>query len=241
MAGELNIGLKSAVKNPDRTFNVRTQNKDFSTESFTSRDANLFEQQFNVLLNDLDSRHLSELFAQRSREIANAAALAKQELDEPLFGGINANDNEIAFDILRPGHVRADPSNGDIQNDWYFEPSSSGWNDWIGDGSTNNYTVDEDQIVLVLGFMDQDPTTEISGINVESFGRNVDMIPKDLNHARTYDNDNEVLIQALPTLIGTDRDDIHIRLRHDKVMESQPRLLGITFGIGNYMNMEDFS
>lgn len=239
-ARNLTVDLANAARSPSSTFAIRTQNRDFSTEPLTDDEAGLFETQFNTLINDFDSQLLSQLFQERSQDIADVAALSKNLFDEKMFGGINADDNEVGFDVLRPGHIRADPSSGSAENDWYFEPGSTGWNDWIGDGSSNNYTVSEDQVILVLGFMDQDKSTEVSGFNVQEFGRNVNMIPKDLNDARTFDNKNELMIQSLPAMVGTELDDVHIRLRHDRVSESQPRLLGITFGVGSYMNTEDY-
>lgn len=235
------VNLSNPANSPGGVFNVRTQNRDFSTEPLTSDEADLFNEQFNTLLADFDSRLVANLYATRADIIGKAAAYAKNQFDEKLFGGINASDNEIAFDVIRPGHVRADPSNGSIQNDWYFDPDSSGWNDWIGDGtSANDYTVDEDQVTVVVGIMDQDTNSSISGLNVNRFGRNVDMLPKDLYDARAFDNENELMIQALPAIVASDRDRIHMRLRHDRPVESQPRLLGVTFGVGDYMNTEDF-
>ena len=261
MAGELNIELANALTSPSDTFSIRTQNRDFGTQRLSSDEASLFETQFNTLINDLDSRLVSEMFMQRRQNIADALALSKNQFDERLFGGINAADNEIGFDMLRPGHVRADPATGDTVNDWYYT-HEDGWNDWIGDGGDNDYVVDDDQVVLVLGVVDpgalvfDDETEELvdhlaytptSGIDVDRFGRNVDMLPKDLNDGKLLDNDNDVLMQSVPTLVGTDRDRVHIQLRSDVPDElsdytilSQPRLVGLTFGVGAYMNEQDY-
>lgn len=266
MAGDLNIGLASQAQNPPGVFSIRTQNRDFNTTPLDSGEARLFEEQFNSLVNDFDSRLVSELFLQRADIVSHALAHAKQSFDERRFGGINASDNEIAFDVIRPGHVRADPDTGDVVNSWDYT-HTDGWNNWIGDGtSPNNYTVDEDQVVVVLGLMDsgmdvlaQDTgtltefherdTTLTTAINVNRFGRNVDMVPKDLHDARLGDNKNEILVQALPTMIGEDRDELHARLRSDVPDElgaadvrvaSEPRILGVTFGVGSFMNQEDF-
>lgn len=249
------IELASGAKNPASTFSIRTQNRDFKTEGLTDEEAELFEQQFNILINDFDTRHLTSLYKQREEQISDTAGLAKSQFDEKLFGGINAADNEIGFDVLRPGHIRADPADGSIINNWKFEvyesggtPSTdypsvegTGWHDFIGAGTSDtDYSIDEDQVAVILGFMDQAGDTGISGINVERFGRNVDMIPKDLNDARTLDNENELAIQALPTLVGTERDRVHIRIRADETGVYEPRLVGFTFGVGSYMNNEEF-
>lgn len=250
MALDLNVDLANQAASPPPTFSIRTQNKDFSTEPLTSDEADILDTQFNTLVNDFNSRTLSEFYKQRQGMISKTAAYAKNVFDEKMFGGINAADNEIAFDVLRPGHIRAKPGTdnanssaptGDTLNNWFFDPGSTGWNDWIGDGtSANDYTFNEDQVTLVLGVVDQDPTSPISGVNVQRFGRNVDMIPKDLNDSRVQDNENELNAQAFPTLLGQENDRVHIRLRHDRAVESQPRLVGFTFGLGSYMNQEDF-
>lgn len=235
------VSLTSGATSPSNVFNVRTQNRDFSTQALSSDEADLLQEQFNTLLSDFDSRHVSSLYADRANVIAQSAAYAKSQFDGKLFGGVNASDNEIAFDVIRPGHVRSDPSTGSVVNNWSFEPSTEGWNDWIGDGtSANDYSVDEDQVTVVVGFMDQADTSEVSAVNVDRFGRNVDMLPKDLYDARSLDNENNLMIQALPAMVASDRDRLHLRLRHDAVQTSQPRLLGVTFGVGDYMNQEDF-
>lgn len=267
MKENLNISLSSAVRNPDSKFSIRTQNRDFGTHRFSRDESNLFEAQFNTLINDLDSRLMTQIFKQREDEIALAASLAKNQFDEKLFGGVNAADNEIGFDLLRPGHIRADPENGEIMNTWFYEHDSDGWSDWIGDGtSEKDYNIDEDQVVLVLGVMDtgvmiidedagainsfeREDYTATSAFNIDRFGRNVDMLPKDLNNGKVGDNENNMLLQSLPTVIGTDRDRVHLRLRSDLPQElvdadatvvSEPRLIGVTFGVGSYMNKEDF-
>lgn len=234
------LSLSSTLTNPQGTFELSIHDDEFPTEAFTQKEANLLETQLNDLMASLPSSVLAGQLKEREEVIARTAAYAKQELDGKVFGGINAGDNQVGFSVLRPGHIRADPSDGSSQNDWYYEPSSSGWNDWIGDGSTNNYQVNEDQVSVVLGFTDQDVNTEISGLNVDEFGRNMDMLPHDINDARLMDNSSEQMFVPLPSLVASDNDDIHCRLRHDNVQESQPRFFGITFALGDYLNNEDY-
>jgi hypothetical protein len=73
--------------------------------------------------------------------------------------------------------------------------------------------------------------------------------PKHNNDSRTQDNKNDQYIQSLPTVVGTDRDRVHVRLESnipqyysdgDFVVMSEPRLLGVSFGVGSYMNQEEF-
>lgn len=232
--------VRSVLTNPGGTFRVAVHNRSFSTEAFTSDEADLFVSQYDSLISGLESSMLTELLSTRSEAIARGATYAKHELGNKVFGGVNAGDNEIGFSIMRPGHVRADADTGDTVNDWYYEADSSGWNDWIGDGSANNYALDEDQVNVSLAFLDQDVNTEVSAININEFGRNMDMLPYDLNEMRLLDNDNDVKVQELPTMVASDRDTIHARLRYDRPVESQPRLFGVTFGMGSYLNAEDF-
>lgn len=239
-ARNMSVQIADALRNPGGNFELTVHDGEFPTQSFTDQEATLFEKQFNDLIADFDSSLVTEIFSQRQESVAKAAAFAKQEIDGKVFGGINAGDNQIGFDILRPGHIRADPASGDPINNWYYDPNSTGWNDWIGDDSGNAYSVGEDQVTVVVGFIDQDVSTEISGFNVEQFGRNMDMLPHDLNNVRLMDNKNEQMMQNLPTLIAQDNDNIHIRLRHDREKESQPRLLGVTFGLGAFLNTEDY-
>lgn len=237
---EFSIDIKNKLQNPDTDFRVSVHNTDFPTEAFNSTEAELFNNQLNTLFSGIQSGVLSSVLQERSEMIANVAAYAKSELDAKNFGGINAGDNEIGFSELRPGHILSDDS-GTVQNDWYFEPDSAGWNDWIGDGTqANNYSIGDNQVSVVFAFVDQDVSSEVSALNIDEWDRSMDMLPHDLNSMTLRDNDNDVMVQPLPTLVATDGADIHARLKYDRKAESQPRLYGVTFGLGEYLNTEDY-
>jgi len=238
MAG---ISIQSVLQNPGNQFQLSAHQEPFPTESFSTDEAQLFEQQLNDLVADLPSSELQTIVEQRQDVIAKAATVAKHDLDGQNFGGINAGDNQIGFSILRPGHIRRDPNTGNIVNDWYFQPGTTGWVDWIGDGGTNNFAVDDDQLLLSLAMIDQEAApTEISGFNIDTFGRNMDMLPMDVNSVRLQDNDTDVQVAQMQSLIGQEQDEVHARLRFDRDVERQPRLFGFTFALGRFLNREDF-
>lgn len=242
MGVELNLSIADNLRSPPSQFSTQVHQRDFPTEAFTQEEAQLFESQLNALIGELDSSSLLQILKQREEIIAQAATLAKHDLESKTFGGINPQDNEIGFSVLRPGHILRDAGTGNLQNDWYFDPGTTGWVDWTGDGAGNNFVIGEDQVVLVLGLVDQEAApSEISGINVNEFGRNIDMVPQDQNTLRLQDNDTEVQAVSLPSLIGQENDDVHIRLRFDRDVERQPRLYGLTFGLGDFMNNEDYA
>lgn len=234
------LELTSTLENPGGNFELAVHDDEFPTQAFNPSEAQLFETQMNDLVTEFDSSVLGSLFKQREQAIARVASFAKQELDGKVFGGINAGDNQIGFSVLRPGHIRSDPATGAGENDWYFQPGTTGWVDWIGDGSSNNYSVGEDQVSVIFAFVDQDVSTEISGLNVDEFGRNMDMLPADINDARLMDNETEIMAKSLPTLVAQDNDEVYCRLRYDKDVESQPRFVGLTFALGGFLNSEDY-
>lgn len=234
------LDLSSTLENPGGNFELAVHDDEFPTQAFNPSEAQLLETQMNDLVTEFDGSVLGSLFKQREQAIARVATFAKQELDGKVFGGINAGDNQIGFSVLRPGHIRADPATGAADNDWYFQPGTTGWVDWIGDGSTNNYSVGEDQVSVIFAFVDGDVSTEISGLNVDEFGRNMDMLPADINDARLMDNETEIMAKSLPTLVAQDNDNVHVRLRYDKDVESQPRFIGLTFALGGFLNSEDY-
>lgn len=230
----------SIAQSPDDEFDLQAQGKSFPTNPLTSAESRLLQNQLESIMTAYPSSVVNELVNQRQDAIALTAAFAKNVFDEKLFNGVNAGDNEIGFDVLRPGQIFQD-STGTVQNDWYFQSGSTGWVDWIGDGAANNFTLTEDQVSVVLGFIDQEAApSEISGINVDTFGRNVDMLPQDLNDMRLQDNENGIQTKALPTLIAQENDDVYIKLRYDRDVERQPRLFGFTFGLGTFLNTEDY-
>lgn len=233
--------IASIANSPDSEFDLQSQGKSFPTAPLTSAESDLLQSQLENIMTAFPSSIVNNLVSQRQEAISLTAALAKNVFDEKLFNGINAGDNEIGFDVLRPGQINQD-SSGTMRNDWYYEPDSSGWSDWIGNDGSNDYTVPEDQVTVVLGFIDQDPApSQISGIDVNNFGRNADMLPQDLNSLRLADNENGVQVHSLPTLIAQENDDINIQLRYDNAVERQPRLLGFTFGLGTFLNTNDYT
>lgn len=237
---QVELNLASTLTNPGGNFELAVHDEEFPTEPLTQDEAQLFESQMNDLLTIMPNSVHAQVLKSREDAIALSAAYAKAEIDSKVFGGINAGDNQIGFSTLRPGHIRADPSNGNIQNDWFFTPGGTGWVDWIGDGSNNNYGVGEDQVSVVIAFTDQDVDTEISGLNIDEFGRNMDMLPADLNDARLADNDSGQLTVPLPTLIASNNDDVYAKLRYDQDQQSQPRFVGITYALGDFLNNQDY-
>ena len=242
---QFNFDITDTLQNPGSSFEVTAHDDGFPTEAFSREESQLFEQQLNDLVADMPSSIVGEILSQRQNAIAKVASLAKHDIDGNNFGGLNAGDNEIGFSVLRPGHIRrasgaGQNTQGNIVNDWYFEPNSSGYVDWIGDGSSN-FVVNEDQVILVLGLVDQEPTpTPISGMDVEDFGRNMDMLPRDFNDLRLQDNDTDVQVKQMETLIGQEGDEVHMQLRYDRIVERQPRLLGFTFAKGRFLNTKDY-
>lgn len=249
MGVETDIDFASPARNPGGSFEVTVHDSRFPTVGFDADEAALLDEQMNQLIADLDSATLLEVMQQRADVIGKTAAFAKQVFDEKVFGGINAGDNEIGFSVLRPGHIDNGVNKADL-NEWYFQPGA-GLNDWIGNGTagttagaggSNNYLVTEDQVMVVLGFMDlEQGPSEISMINVQEFGRNMDMLPIGTTRSRLMDNENDIQFTSLPTLIAQENDNIHIRLRYDRDVERQPALFGFTYGLGSYLNTEDYS
>lgn len=238
----MDLSVANAARNPGSSFQVDVHDGRFPTVGLDREEAQLLERQLNDLLLGLDSSVEIQLLKQREDVIGKTAAFAKQVFDEKMFGGIDAGDNEVGFSPLRAGQLQTGTNTSD-RNTWYFDPGSTGWSDWIGDGtSSGNLTVQDDQVILLLGFTDMGSgPTEISGINVQQFGRNMDMLPHDLSKVRQKDNKNEQQVAPLPTLIGQENDEVHIRLRYDRDVERIPRAIGFTFGLGTFLNQEEFS
>jgi len=240
--GNFRLNLTSTLQNPGGSFRVSAHDDQFPTEGFDQSEASLFEEQMNSLIAGVTSKEIAQVLQNRQQTIAKAAALAKDDIDGNNFGGLNAGDNEIGFSPLRPGHIRRDPNTGNVVNDWFFDPGATGYVDWIGDGAGNNMILNEDQVVLVLGVVDQELSpTPIQGFNVQDFGRNMYMLPRDLNDMRLQDNDTEVQVKEVETLIGQEGDEVHCRLNFDENVERQPRLLGFTFAKGRFLNQESYS
>lgn len=240
------VDIASTLQNPGGQFELTVHRDPFPTQAFDREEAQLFENQLNTLIADMDSAVLTQLLNQRQETIARVATLAKAEFDGKTFGGINAGDNQLGFSVLRPGQILETSGSAIVTNanDWYADPAgSTGWVDWIGNG-TNNYTIGQDaneQVILALAVMDQEKgPTEISGVNVEQFGRNMDMLPRDANNARLMDNETEQQVVSLPALVGRENDQVHMQLRFDRSVERQPRIFGFNWALGTFLDSTDY-
>lgn len=229
------------LTSPGGNFELASHANEFGTESFTQNEAQLFQNQVNDLLVGLRGTAMGALLRQRQGTLARVAAYAKAELDGNTFGGINAGDNQIGFSVLRPGHIRSDPASGASENDWFFDPDTTGVVDWIGNGGSNNFTVSEDQVSVAFAFADQsEGQSPISMLDIETFGRNMDLLPTDTNNARLRDNTTEQQAVPIPTVVASERDQVYCKLRVDKAVERQPRFFGVTFGLGSFLNNDEY-
>lgn len=240
------VDIVSQLQSPGGKFQLTAHRDPFPTQSFDRDEAQLLQSQLNTLITNFDNSVLTQLVQQRQETISKVAALAKAEFDGKTFGGINAGDNELGFSVLRPGHILETSGSAIVtdNNDWYADPgTSTGWVDWIGNG-TSNYTVGTDtngQVILLLGLMDQESgPTEISGYNVETFGRNMDMLPRDVNSARLMDNETEQQVVPTPAFVARENDDIYAQLRFDRAVERQPRAFGFNFSLGSFLDSTDY-
>ena len=240
-SGLPDLDITDTLTSPGGTFELASHANSFGTKGYTQNEARLLENQLNDLILGMGGSVHSKLLKQREDTLAKVAAYAKAELDGNTFGGINAGDNQIGFSILRPGHIRADPANGDTVNDWFFDPGATGTVDWIGNGGANNFTVSEDQVSVAFAFTDQsNGQSPISTLDIETFGRNMDLLPTDTNDARIRDNDTEQQSVAIPTIVASERDDVYCKLRFDRNVERQPRFFGVTFGLGSFLNATEY-
>lgn len=240
------VDIQKDLQNPGGKFELTAHRDPFPTQSFDRDEAQLLQSQLNTLITNFDNSVLTQLVEQRQNTIAKVAALAKAEFDGKTFGGINAGDNELGFSVLRPGHILETGGSAIVSdnNDWYADPAgSTGWVDWIGNGTTN-YTVGTDtnaQVILLLGIVDQETgPTEISGYNIESFGRNMDMLPRDINSARLRDNETEQQVVPTPAFVARENDDVYALLRFDRDTERQPRAFGFNFSLGSFLDSQDY-
>lgn len=185
-----------------------------------------------------EAGYIRRLFERNRVEIEGALAVAKYKLQAP-FRGISAGTSEIGVRVLRAADImRTTGATETPNNDWTFAFATAGNNNWIGFGTSNGTAINIDKrlLVLVLAAMfTQGGAPIVEDMQWQIGGTTFPM--EVVRHSWVADNDNRVRIAALrPKILGPKQTAL-VTTRTSFVGSNELVLLGLAFGLGNYLNL----
>lgn len=182
--------------------------------------------------------YLRKLFERNRVEVQAALAVAKFKI-QATFRGISAGTSELGVRLIRAGDImRTTGGTETPNNNWEFAFGTAGNNNFIGFGTSNGTAINIDKriLILVLGAM----FTQGGSPVAEDFSWQIGgtTFPMEvIRHAWVSDNENRVRVAALRPKILSPKQTVYTQVRTSLVATNELVLVGLTFGLGSYLNL----
>lgn len=194
----------------------------------------IFKAQFAVLLASPGSEERKLMLDRLDVYVMGIRAI-KQELNSPKFTGINPEDTEVGFGHLRPQFFRA---NSAYLTQWDVSLTANTWVDWLYNTAGNAFTVGKDfgHIITHLKSL----TTPVPFLSEAKFtvGRRGVLIPVDTRSLRLADNENQVPIVPIPSIITKPKTTLYVRAKSDDTGTDEVGVGGLVVGLGRVLKEE---
>jgi hypothetical protein len=194
----------------------------------------IFKAQFAVLLAAPGSEERKIMLDRLAVYVMGIRAI-KQELNSPKFTGINPEDTEVGFGHLRPQFFRA---NSAYLTQWDFTAVANTWTDWLYETAGNAFSVGTDfgHIITHLKSL----TTPSPFLSEAKFkvGRRGELIPVDTRALRLADDENQVAIVPIPSIITKPKATLYVRGKFDDAGTDEVALGGLVVGLGRVLKEE---
>lgn len=171
-----------------------------------------------------------------------AAGVCKSKLNGAKVRGQIAGDNEIAMQLIRPGHILRTTGTTETPTNTWETTLTSGNQNWIGYSTTHATAVNISQFIVVLTFGLM--FTQGGGATIEEIFPQIGNTSYPgivTRHAWIADNNPKVRIAAFhPMLIEARQTTLWtINALINSVQELV--LLGVTFGYGRYLRKTTYA
>jgi len=189
------IGLTLAQVNARHFITLFGQ--DYPCDALDNDELELFNAQFNELVGTTDSI-LRRILEPRALTIANGLRAIKNEMNSPMFRGINPSDGELGWSFIRPEFVKA---NNVIINDWNVTLTGMAtWDRWLDATATTGFVLSEEHGLIITHLTSEvTPSPFARGVHFK-VGR-ADLIPYDISDIILGDNENNVSHYPIPTMV----------------------------------------
>jgi hypothetical protein len=226
-------------ENPEN--NVVTMSKQsinglsFELASIDAGELAIFKAQFAdlMMLPGSDER---KIMIDRVQQYLIAMRAIKSALNNPHFTGIYPGDTELGMGFLRPQFTR---SNAAFNLNWSVTLAAANtWQDWLYETAGNAFNVGQDFGFITThlkSFTSPIPLTTETKFQV---GR-TQFVPLDTRNLQLADSENDIPIEAIPTLILIPKSTFYTRIRGDISIGAENIALGgLVFGLGRVLKQE---
>ncbi len=195
---------------------------------------NIFKAQFAVLLAAPMSDE-RRLMLDRINVYVMGLRAIKHALNDVKFTGINPEDTELGFGLLRPQFFRAAAA---YKTNWNITMVAATWTDWFYEGATTAFVVGKDfgfVATHLKSLVTPDPFTDEVRFEV---GRRGILIPADTRNLRLSDTENNVPMVPIPSMIAIPKSSFYGRAKSDVGGTDQVAVGGLVYGLGRVLKEE---
>jgi len=219
------------VRRPD--INLRGESYQFAP--LTPKELDTFKIQLAdiLMVPGADERRVME---DRIEQYVYALRAIKQELNAPAFTGLNPEDTELGFGLIRPQFMRSAAA---YRLNWLQVVVANAWSDWFFEGAGAPFLVGQDFGLCITHLKSLVTPTPFASECRFTVGRRGVLVTNDLRSLRLADTTNNIPIVAVPTIISKPRSSFYARIRGDAVGgndEIAPG--GLIFGLGRVLTPE---
>ena len=160
----------------------------------------------------------------------------KYDLKGPKFKGLNPEDTEVGFGILRPQFTRA---NSTWRRDWKLVfAAAATWTDWLYNAATNPFSVGQDFGLCITHLKSLvTPSPFFAEVRFE-VGRRGILIPGDVRNLVMADTVNNIALVPIPTIIAKPKTTLYARALADSIGTGDCAVGGLVIGLGRALKEE---
>jgi len=219
---------------------IRLYSTDYEMSDLDAEEQNIFENQFEALLN-ADGSVERQVLRDRKSVCNSFVRAAKYALDNKKFKGFNPADMELGFGLIRPGHTKVANV---VRANWFTAVPVAGPAAWVqhigGPGAAVGFQLSEDHALCITHLTSLDTPNPLVVETRFANGREI-LIPYDMRSIALGDNDTQVAVYPIPTVWAMPESILLQRIEGDRVGNTNLKLGGITVGTGRFMSQEDYT
>lgn len=203
----------------------------------TSDELNIFKTQFATLLAGPGSEE-RRIQLDRIGAYVMGLRCIKYELGNMAFAGLNPEDTELGFGLIRPVFLQANvPAAAAVsRTTWAQVYIANALIDYIMNGAGGAQRIGESFGLVITHVMSLvTPTPQTVEMSFTA-GRTGVMIPFDVRALRVADNVNGVAVVPIPTIISKPKSDLYCQTRCDVVGTDHIAVRGLVVGLGRALN-----
>lgn len=213
--------------NPCTRPDIRLYAETLTLGPLTEDELAIFKAQFATLIS-MPGSDDRKIMLDRVEAYIIALRAIKHELNDVAFTGLNPEDTEIGFGLIRPQFTRAAAA---YKTTWSISLTTT-WADWFYEGAGTAYAIGKDFGLCITHL--KSLVTPVPFLSEAKFkvGRTGELIPQPTRGLRTGDSENQVAIAAVPTMILKPKGSLYAQARSDTSGTDEIELGGLVIGLG---------